>query len=186
MEACKQKRLMHTARLKYAAVAFIMAALAFAAGCIAARPELVPEYTIEPVVEETSEPMPSETPEATPFAAEEPTVDALGNAIDGADHYERYITFRNVQVYEDVGDTFLDCVIYNSYPRDIICAVSAVFRDKDGNVAATGSLRSGDGQYILVLKPGENRAYARMDTDTSLLGFDVELTFDASMGVRPS
>ena len=114
MEACKQKRLMHTARLKYAAVAFIMAALAFAAGCMAARPELVPEYTIEPVVEETSEPMPSETPEATPFAAEEPTVDALGNAIDGADHYERYITFRNVQVYEDVGDTFLDCVIYNS------------------------------------------------------------------------
>jgi len=123
--------------------------------------------------------------------------DALGARITGSDHYQQYLYFRNIQVYEQHGDTFMDGIIYNSYPETLICAVSLNFyEEKKANATpppggwlegpvASAALQTRDGKYVLYLAPGENTVFAMIPTDMQLTGLELGLSFDNSLGVYP-
>ena len=116
---------------------------------------------------------------------EQPQNDALGRPVEGEEHYTQYLTFNDVQVYEQASDTFVDAYISNSYPKAILCAVTIRFLSSDGEEVASGNLRTTDGQYLLRLDPGDTTVYAQINTDTSLLSLDFKLEYDAQVGIRP-
>ena len=124
---------------------------------------------------------PTEAPTEVPIDA----VDELGNVISGADHYQRYLTFRFILVYEEDGDTFLDGYIVNDYVKPITCAVDIVYEEDDGEEIARARLQTRDGKYLLVLEPGENVVYARILTDMTLTEREYRMEFDKDIGVDP-
>lgn len=156
-------------------------------GCIRERPVLLPEYTLptpmpEPTPEPTPEPIP--TPEPTPTAT--PEFDALGRFVSSSLHYTQYVSFEMIQVYEQAEDTFLDAVAVNSYPETLVCAVDVHFFEEAGGVEIAGSqLQTRDGQYVLVLAPGETTVFAQIDTDIVLTDKPLEFMFDEAFGIRP-
>lgn len=135
-------------------------------------PPVTQEVTPEPAVEsETTEPpVPDETESIT---------------VESEDFYRRHITFGNIRVYEQSGDTFADAVVTNEYECAIVCAVKMVYYDESGREIASGDFRTRDGQYLLVLETGETVVYAQLDTDISVLMMDFELIFDQAVGIKP-
>lgn len=158
-------------------------------GCTNTKPKLDPGVTPPPALP-TGEPV-SEVPTATvqPARTAEPTpavnTDALGNIIYTSDHFERYISFKNILVYEENGETLIDCTVNNSYPNVLLCAVNVEFFSDSGEKLANGSLQMPDGSFLLALKSGENRLYARILTDTVLTDKRFEFVFDPQTGVKP-
>lgn len=76
------------------------------------------------------EPTPSPTPE--PVQVEEmadlsSAYDRNGLLIVGEEHFQQYISFKNIQVYEQCGDTFMDAVAVNEYPDTLVCALNIRF-----------------------------------------------------------
>ena len=155
-------------------------------GCVRERPVLLPEYTLptptpEPMPEPTPEPIP--TPEPTPTAT--PDFDALGRFVSSSLHYTQYVSFEMIQVYEQAEDTFLDAVAVNSYPETLVCAVDVHFFEETGGAEIAGSqLQTRDGQYVLVLAPGETTVFAQIDTDIVLTDKPLEFMFDEAFGIR--
>lgn len=91
-----------------------------------------------------------------------------------------------IQVYEQAEDTFLDAVAVNSYPETLVCAVDVHFFEEAGGVEIAGSqLQTRDGQYVLVLAPGETTVFAQIDTDIVLTDKPLEFMFDEAFGIRP-
>lgn len=171
-----------------ACAALLIAALMALSGCVEARPTLDAGNTLPPEATPTPSPTPSPTPEPTETPAGTAAVsqfDALGNYITGADHFKQYISFRNVQVYEQEDDTFVDAIAVNDYPETLVCALTAAFYDDTKELVASGSMQTRDAQYILILEPGETVIFAQIDTDMALTALDIELIFDDSLGVRP-
>ena len=156
-------------------------------GCIRTAPELIPAVTLAPTPSPTAEPTPSPTPSPTPA----PTLmmyDALGEFVSGAEHFKQYIEFKNIQVYEQNGDTFADLIAVNSYSENLVLALDIAFfegKDEAREEVARGRVQTRDAQYILVLLPGENTLYAQIDTDMTLTSLDFELIFDDQLGVLP-
>lgn len=176
-----------------ALLAALMLTLA-CAGCINVRPQynaqITPGPTGVPSVDRTEEPEPTEEPTSVP-TEEDPalaseTVDAMGSVITGADHFYRYIKFTDLVVYEEDGDTFLDGIALNSYSQPLVCAVSIVYRDEGGGELARSQLQTRDGNYMLILAPGENVVFAHILTDMSLVGLEYTLEFDTTSGVHPA
>ena len=172
-------------------IALALAALSLV-GCVNNGPVIVKGVTPEPTQAEivfTPVPEPTEQIAATetpgPTEAEEETVDELGNIISGADHYIRYLYFKNLVLYEEDEDTFLDGTVENTYTRAIRCAVDIVFRDEDGNEIARARLQTRDGNYLLVLQPGQNTVLARILSDMSLTDLPFTLEFDKETAIRP-
>ena len=180
--------------LSFAAL-LICAAMLFVCGCVDTKPQYKPSVTPHPTEEQTettSAPQdgaePAETQQAaTPEPTLEPDadVDALGNRIIGAEHFIRYIGFKDLNVYEEEGDTFLDGIITNSYPQPLVCAVNMIYRDEFGGELARAQLKTRDGNYMLVLAPGDNIVFAEILTDISLVGMEYTLEFESSTGVHP-
>ena len=182
-------------RLCAALIAF--AVMLTAAGCSSVEPKPVPGATVPPL----STPAPSETPvdtqppepQTTESAAPGAHIDALGNVIYTADHFERYITFQNILVYEEliftgdgpIEETLIDCTVKNDYPELLLCAVNIDFLDENGMVIASGSLQMPDGSFLLALEGGETPLYARILTDTRLTDKNYRLSFDPATGVHP-
>ena len=174
--------------LKISFTVFTAACLLFS-GCINVTPAVNPGIT--PVPSEAPTPIASPTAEALPTA--EPTAvptqtsssDALDNFIYSAEHFQQYLQFRNIRVYEDGGDTFLDCTVVNSYPEAICCAVNIYFYSESNEIIATGNLQLPDGSYMLSLQPGETPLYASVLTDISLLDKDFEFVFDPNVETKP-
>lgn len=108
----------------------------------------------------------------------------LGVLVATPEHYEQYITYRNIQVYEQFNDTFMDAVAVNGYPEPIVCAVDIVFSE-NGETVASGKLQTQDGKYVLILQPGENTVYAQINTDMTLTLMDFTLKYDEGLGVWP-
>lgn len=177
----------------------IMALLAlavpfFVCGCVFARPVLNPAVTLAPTDAPTPAltPSPTPSPSPTPVPTLTPTpppqrigvYDALGVFVETPEHYEQYLTFRNIQVYEQFGDTFVDAVAVNRYPAPIVCAVDILFA-KEGETIASGKLQTQDGQYVLILNPGENIVYAQVNTDMTVTLMDFTLEYDEGLGVWP-
>ncbi len=165
-----------------ALLAFISAVL-LQSGCLSAKPKLNPEYT--PVAPPSVQPLATEGVPSPSPTEEQPQNDALGRPVEGEEHYTQYLTFNDVQVYEQASDTFVDAYISNSYPKAILCAVTIRFLSSDGEEVASGNLRTTDGQYLLRLDPGDTTVYAQINTDTSLLSLDFKLEYDAQVGIRP-
>lgn len=153
------------------------------------RPDLTPEPTSAPAetTPEATEEAPEITPEPTPEAtsAPEEEFDALGSRISGAEHFIRYVVFKNITVYEEDGDTFLDGTAVNSYPETIVCAVDVVYFDDTGREIARARLQTRDGSYLLLLDPGETVVLARILTDITLTGMDFKLEFNMDTGIKP-
>ena len=148
-----------------------------ASGCVRERPALLPDYTLPT-------PTPEPTPEPTLTAA--PEFDALGRFVSSSLHYTQYVAFETIQVYEQAGDTFLDAVAVNSYPETLVCAVDVHFFEEEGGVEiAEGQLQTRDGQYVLVLAPGETTVFAQIDTDIVLTDKPFEFQFDEAFGIGP-
>ena len=181
---------MHSVAINIISVLLCLAAL-LVSGCINTVPEYRADVTPEPTREPTPAPTAEPTPEPTATPAPEPTqqhvgaIDALGVPISGAEHYMRYVTFTEMIVYEENGGTFLDGIAVNSYPEPLVCAVSIVYRDDDGAELARAQLKTRDGQYLLVLEPGETVVYADILTDMTLVGLEFTLEYDMSTGVHP-
>lgn len=180
---------------RHVGIAILLSALALLAslcGCIDAKPVCreditpPPAATVAPEVTDEPEPTvaePTDTPAPTMPPAD--AADALGNPISGAEHFMRYITFKDLIVYEQEGGTFLDGIVSNAYPEPITCAVSIVYYDEGGGVLARAQLQTRDGKYLLVLEPGDTVVYAHILTDITLTGLEYVLEFDASTGIHP-
>lgn len=174
---------------KIALTLFITVGTLFLSGCLVAAPKLNPSYTPIPAVatevpEETSGEV-INTPDPTPTSAPISEYDAFGKLISGNQHYMQYILFRDIQVYEQADDTFMDIVVKNEYSEPIICAIAVRFFDEYGEEVANSNLRMRNGQYILTLEPGENYIYAQIDTDMTLTSLEFTLEYDMTIGVLP-
>ncbi len=167
-------------------VPIILILLVFA-GCAGRSPQIIfgvtppPAYTFAP---EEPSPAPTDEPK-TPAPDPQQNVDALGNHIYTADHYERYLSFRNILVFEEKGETLVDLAVVNSYPELLLCAVNITFYNDEGEKIASSSLQMPDGSFLLALESGETPLYARVLTDIVLTDKRFELTFDPQTGVTP-
>ncbi|MEG1547331.1 MAG: hypothetical protein RR232_03450 [Clostridia bacterium] len=152
-------------------------------GCIRTAPLLVSEITLAPTAAPTIAPTSTPTPVAT--VAPTPMLnDALGNFVADPQHFRQYITFKNIQIYEQCDDTFMDAIAINAYPQNLVCAVDVVFYMKDEEVARA-KVQSRDAQYLLTLVPGENTIFAQIDTDMTLTSLDFKLIYDDKLVVLP-
>ncbi|MBR6006043.1 MAG: hypothetical protein IK064_00270, partial [Clostridia bacterium] len=102
-----------------------------------------------------------------------------------ADHYERYISFSGIRIYEENGETLIDCTVTNSYPELMLLAVNITFFNDDGEEIASGSLQMPDGSFLLALEPGDTPLYARILTDIVLTDKTFKLSYDGHTGVKP-
>ena len=172
-------------RARIAAILLIICLLS--CGCVHTRAQLLPQSTLAPTPEPTPEPTIAPTPEPTMevIASAAEVYDAMGAYISGPDHFRRYLAFKNIQVYEQCEDTFMDAVAENSYEETIVCALSIVFYDEDGNAVTQGRVQTRDGQYVLRLAPGDTTLFAQIDTDTALTDLDFEFVFSETLGVLP-
>lgn len=156
-------------------------------GCVHDEPVLMPVYTLP--IEPTPTPAPTltPTPTAVPTPSPTPLIDVTGVDIEGVDHFRRYLHFRNIQVYEQCEDTFVDALLVNDYPLPLMCAATVTFYEQEGGeTIAEGKLQTRDGEYVLLLQPGETTVYAQIDTDMRLTDMPFALAFDASLGVLPA
>lgn len=160
----------------------LAAALIFV-GCSNTTPRIESGITPAP----TATVVPSESVFEVTHAPEDytPTVDALGNVIQDPEHYRQYIQFTDLRVYEENEETFLDCIVTNSYPYKLTCSVSIRFFDENDETIATATLQMPNGSFLLTLENGETPLYARILTDTSLTDNDFELIFDPGIVVEP-
>lgn len=162
-----------------------------AAGCTDISPKLDPSITPPhaptTAAPSTEAPTPEFSAEPTPEFTTAPgdDTDVLGNVIYGSDHFERYISFSDVLVYEQNGDTFVDLTVENSYPKLILCAVNIAFYNADGSIIASSNLQMPDGSFMLALPGGKTRLFARVMTDTVLTDKPFRLIFDQQTGVKP-
>lgn len=165
-------------------------------GCVRFESTVDPSVTMpqetEPVPAEKAEPSPTPEPTAEPTAEPTPeevqqidVYDELGAFITGSDHYRRYISFENIQVYEQEEDTFVDMQAVNAYPKAVLCALHMRFTDETGEVVAECRLQTQDGQYLLSLEPGSNTLYAQVPTDMRITGLDFTIEYDESVEVLP-
>lgn len=177
--------MMRRSKLKGIAAVLVLVCM-LAGGCVRQSPVLLPDYTLPTP---TPVPTPAPTPVPTPTPVPEPTLapefDALGLFVGSKMHYRQYISFEMIQVYEQAEDTFLDAVAVNAYPEPLVCAVDVRFFEESGDEIAAGALQTRDGQYVLVLAPGENTVFARMDTDIVLTDKPLQFIFDETFGVSP-
>ena len=183
-----------------AALLVLSTLLCMLTGCISISPKPVPGVTAPPI----STPAPVETPVVTntpdPTQRGDTTrapvvsnTDALGNVIYTSDHFERYVTFTDITVYEEpifsddgnTEETLIDCKAVNAYPELLLCAVNVTFLDENGFTIATGSLQMPDGSFLIALESGETPLYARILTDTVLTDKRFTLSFDPVTGVHP-
>ncbi|MCH5279335.1 MAG: hypothetical protein J1E60_06030 [Christensenellaceae bacterium] len=155
--------------------------------CTNVTPRLEPGITPAPIgsVSPSLTEMPKETPDAFASHGEIGTVDALGSIIRDAEHFQQYLQFNSIRVYEEDGDTFVDCSVINSYPELIVCAVAIRFFDENGDEIASSSLQMPDGSFMLSLENGETPLYARILSDITLTDKSFELVFDPSVEVKP-
>lgn len=180
-------------RIALKLISALAAGLILCSACVNTRPVVHSDITAPPTQRASMKtPEPTDVPDlpdqpATPIPTLSPedTVDAMGNVIAGADHYSRYLVFRNILVYEEDGDTFMDGIIENTYIFPISCVIDAVFDDKDGTELARARLQTRDGSYHLILPPGETVFFARVLTDTTLTNVEFIFEFDKDTAIQP-
>ena len=130
-----------------------------------------------PLLAGTPTPAATPTPLPEPFSAEitaEPLpTDALGNTIDGNDHYWQYLSFGALRVYEYDNGTFLDGICVNAYPLPLDGEVNIVYMTADGKICGIGKIHNTVGTTLL--ETGTNAIYAEISTDIDVTGMEFAL-----------
>ncbi len=154
------------------------------AGCSNTTPRLEPALTPIPTV--TIEPQ-TPTPEATMDPSDSGDGrDALGNPIIGSDHFQQYLRFENIRVFEAHGDTFLDGYVVNSYPEALNCAVWIEFYDENEVLIASAGIQGPDGSFMLSLENGRTPIFASIPADETITDREFVLRFDEDMPAAPA
>ncbi len=146
-------------------------------GCIRQQPALVGAPTPAPT------PTPAPSPAALSITNEPWKKDAAGALIyDETNHFERYLTFNNIRVFEYEGGTLMEGVCENAYPKALTGSYEIVFTDKDGTeVARAGVLTRGEENTF---QPGKTVIYAAIDTDMGILMTPFTLTVKQPVGEK--
>ena len=130
-----------------------------------------------PVLAGTPTPAATPTPLPDPFSAEITAVplptDALGNTIEGSDHYWQYLSFGALRVYEYDNGTFLDGICVNAYPQPLDGEVNIVYTTADGKICGIGKIHNVLGTTLL--QTGSNAIYAEINTDIDVTNMDFAL-----------
>ena len=130
-----------------------------------------------PVLAGTPTPAATPTPLPDPFSAEitaaPVATDALGNAIDGDDHYWQYLSFGALRIYEYDDGTFLDGICVNAYPLPLDGVVNIVYTTSDGKICGIGTIHNALGTTLL--ETGSNAIYAEINTDIDVTQMDFAL-----------
>jgi len=130
-----------------------------------------------PVLAGTPTPAATPTPLPDPFSAEItafplPT-DALGNTIEGSDHYWQYLSFGALRVYEYDNGTFLDGICVNAYPQPLDGEVDIVYTTADGKICGIGKIHNV--LNTTELETGSNAIYAEINTDIDVTQMEFSL-----------
>lgn len=152
--------------------------------CVGSRSKLDPNITLQPALTPTLEATLEPTIIPT-MPAIDRTVDLLGKSVQGANHFEQYIKYFDIQVYEQHDDTFVDMKIENSYLASLKLGLKITFFDDGGTEVASAMFQSQNGQYAMVLPQGISTVYAQVNTDTTITDFDFRIDFDSTFAVMP-
>ena len=154
----------------------LLALLLLACSSQEAKLIYLPEATPTPQTEFTPSPAPEPVPiEIAPVQGEGFTTDANGIPIlnEKTHYFEYYLTIKNLRIYEENGETLIDAVITNNYPKKLTGGLRITFW--------ADSLEYGYGDFYtagggLVLFPGENRVYADVLTEVDVQMMPFEIT----------
>ena len=138
-------------------------------GCVSLHPVVSSHVTPAPTPTPTPEPL----RQSLPLPA--PALDAAGNAIEGEEHYNRYISFTDLRVYEYGMGTLMDGKCFNQYPAMLTGEATISFFDQQGDCVAKAVLHTAETKEMLLLPPGETRIYAEIDTDMDVQMMDFSL-----------
>ncbi len=147
-------------------------------GCSSQEAHLIylPETTPTPVALVTPTPAPEPEPViVAPVAGAGFQTDANGLPIlnPKSHYYDYYLTIDNLRIYEENGETLIDAVIINNYPKAITGGLCITFYREN--------LRYGYGEFYtadrnLKLFPGSNRVYADVLTEVNVQNMDFEIS----------
>ena len=84
-----------------------------------------------------------------------------------------YLTIGNLRIYEENGETLLDAIITNNYPRKLSGGLCITFFEDNLKYGYAEFYTAGGG---LELFPGENRVYANVLTEVDVQMMDFEIT----------
>lgn len=157
----------HKKNALFPALILILMAALFCCGCARQQATLDPNVTLPPAATPTPKPTPAPTPELTPTPES-----ALPTPTPVQVNYWEYLSFQNIYVYEESEDTFFEGVVESEYPGSLIAVLDVFFYDDEEKEIARGRLLNGEGEDVLIFTPGENRIYARVDTDMSITMLD--------------
>jgi len=138
----------------------------------------LPEATPTPAVLVTPTPTPDPVPiPVAPIAGEGIRTDLNGLPIlDERTHfYTYYLTVDNIRIYEENGETLIDAVITNNYPKTLTGGLCVTFR-QDDLIYGYAEFYTADGD--LKLFPGENLVYAYVltEVDVQMMDFDISVS----------
>ncbi len=139
----------------------------------------LPEATPTPQVLVTPTPPPEpETIPVAPIAGDGFRTDVNGLPIldERTHYYTYYLTVDNLRIYEENGETLIDAVITNNYPRALSGGLRITFY-KDGIKYGYGDFYS-DGEGLKLFS-GRNRVYADVHTEVNVQLMDFEITVSA-------
>ena len=149
-------------------------------GCTSQEAHLIylPESTPTPAPQFTPTPPPREEPivvdpiEGTGFATDLNGIPILD---ERTHYYDYYLSIDNLRIYEENGETLLDAVITNNYPKTLTGGLSITFY-QEGIKYAYAEFYTADGGLKLVA--GENLVYADVltEVDVQMMDFEIDVT----------
>ncbi|MDL2234895.1 hypothetical protein LJC07_01920 [Christensenellaceae bacterium OttesenSCG-928-L17] len=158
------------------AIAALLLCLLVMAGCVRQSPVLLQETVSAPP--EQSAPV-----EAEQEVVLEDAVDALGEAVlDSETHYQRYISFSDMRVYEYDNAALLDGICTSTYPETLYGTYEMIYRGADGVVIAHGTLIIGD---VAGEIPG-GRSVVRAEIDTDIDVANLTYTLQVQETLHPA
>ena len=159
-------------RLLFLLLALLMLACSSQEAKLIYLPESTP--TAEPLFTPTPPPEPVPI-EVAPVQGEGFHTDANGIPIlnEKTHYFEYYLTIRNLRIYEENGETLIDALITNNYPKKLTGGLCITFT-RDNMKFGYGDFYTASGG--LVLFPGENRVYADVLTEVDVQQMPFEIT----------
>ena len=147
-------------------------------GCSSQEAHLIylPEST--PTAEPIFTPTPAPVPEpilVAPLQGDAFKTDANGIPIlnEKTHYYEYYLSVNDLRIYEENGETLIDAVIRNNFPRKLTGGLCITFY-RDQMKYGYAEFYTAEGG--LVLFPGDNRVYADVLTEVDVQNMDFEIT----------
>ena len=149
-------------------------------GCSAQGAHLIyiPESTPTPTPLFTPTPPPEPIPitvdpvTGTGFTTDENGIPILNETTH---YYDYYLSISQMRVFEENGETLIDAVITNDYPKTLKGGLCITFSE-DGVKYGYAELFTASGD--LVLLPGENRVYADVltEVDVQMMEYSIEVS----------